>query len=410
TTRSVASGQTVAYARFGKDQRRRAGVGLDLLANLADVHPDELRVRDRAAPAGGQELLVTDDLPRVAGKACKQFVLLARQLRLLPLHLDASGIEVDLETAAGVTTDRLAGLLNLPQRRAQPRLQLTHVKRLDQVVVGAEIEGGDAFLRLMPGGQDDDWGCGPLAHLPDDVLAVAVGEAEVEQDRIDRTMANDPKRSLGRLGGHDFRAGAGKRGLEDPEDRRLVVDDENSGCVDAHSVSATGWAIGRRMTIRVPRPFFTGLSSPMRPSNASTSPRATERPNPTPARRALSARPRKNLSNTLGSSLAGTPGPESVTERIASRPSTATPATMSESGGLNEAAFSMTFTSTCSSRIGSARTAAPSASKRRRILRPFRRRRIRSSAAAIASSGSTKVRFRSRAPDSSRVMSSRLDT
>ena len=119
---------------------------------------------------------------------------------------------------------------------AHARQQLADIERLVDVVVGAEIERLDLFGFALARRQDDDRHIGPFARPPDDVLAVAIRQAKIEQHDV------------GRLGGNAFdafgnRAGAChlvvvgfERGLEKAQDRRLVVDDQNAN-LGAHAAA-----------------------------------------------------------------------------------------------------------------------------------------------------------------------------
>jgi hypothetical protein len=72
------------------------------------------------------------------------------------------------------------------RHRADPRQQLVELERLDDVVVGALVEPGHAAGQRVAGGHHDHRG--PVAagaqraqHLD----AVALGQAEVEQDEVE---------------------------------------------------------------------------------------------------------------------------------------------------------------------------------------------------------------------------------
>ena len=71
-----------------------------------------------------------------------------------------------------------------PHDRADPGDQLAQPERLDDVVVGAELEPDDAVGLLAAGGHDDDRDARALAQLPADVEAVDVRQAQVEQDEV----------------------------------------------------------------------------------------------------------------------------------------------------------------------------------------------------------------------------------
>ena len=71
-----------------------------------------------------------------------------------------------------------------PHDRAHPRDELARRERLDDVVVGAELETDDAVDLLAARREHDDRNVGRLADLPGEVSAVAVGEHHVEQHEV----------------------------------------------------------------------------------------------------------------------------------------------------------------------------------------------------------------------------------
>ena len=84
--------------------------------------------------------------------------------------------------------------------RAQPGEQLVHAERLGHVVVGAGVEGLDLVGAVGPAGQHQDRHVGPAAQPGDDLDAVHVGQAEVEDDDVGR-VARPPAERLGPGGG-----------------------------------------------------------------------------------------------------------------------------------------------------------------------------------------------------------------
>jgi len=112
----------------------------------------------------------------------------------------------------------------VPQRRTHPRQQLTDIEGLVDVVVGAEIERFDLFDFAIARGQNNDRHIGPFATTADDILAVAIGQSEIEQHNIRRFRRHA-------LDGVGDGASAGhfvivclERGLEESQDCVLVID------------------------------------------------------------------------------------------------------------------------------------------------------------------------------------------
>ena len=78
---------------------------------------------------------------------------------------------------------RLGGL-HAAQDGAHAGDHLGAAERLDDVVVGAELEPDDAVGLGPAGGEDDDRDAAAGADRAADVAAVAVGQVEVEQDQV----------------------------------------------------------------------------------------------------------------------------------------------------------------------------------------------------------------------------------
>jgi len=72
-----------------------------------------------------------------------------------------------------------------PCRVVDAGLQLGHAEGLHHIVVGAGTQSGDPVTLLGPGGDRDDGDLAAAAQFSTDFDAVAVGQAEVEQDEVD---------------------------------------------------------------------------------------------------------------------------------------------------------------------------------------------------------------------------------
>ena len=121
----------------------------------------------------------------------------------------------------------------------------------------------------------------PLPHLADHVLAVAVGQAEVEHHDVGRLRGDAlhaPRRAVPALV-HLVVVGFQRR-LEEALDGRLVVDDEDTRRC---RVMAPPPRAGNAASTRVPRPSATGLSASIVPPCASTMPLAMASPRPVPS-------------------------------------------------------------------------------------------------------------------------------
>ena len=115
-----------------------------------------------------------------------------------------------------------------PQQRLQARGQLGDRERLDEVVVGAGLQAGDAVLDLVARGQHADGHvdavAAQLAHHAD---AVEPGHRHVEHDDRRRALRDGGERLQAVRGGGHGEALEAQRALEGLPDGGLVVDDED---------------------------------------------------------------------------------------------------------------------------------------------------------------------------------------
>ena len=181
----------------------------------------------------------------------------------------------------------------MAQRRAQPRHQFADAEGLFDIVVGAEIERLDLLRLAVARRENDDRHFRKLPDVAQNVLAVAVGQTEVEHDHVRRLAHRRPQRIRRRLRCNRLVACGRQRDFQEALDLRLVVDDENA--LSAHG-SLRGFvgasAAGRRTTMRVPRRRTAGLCAAIVPPMASTSPLQIDRPSPVPALRPSGRPPR----------------------------------------------------------------------------------------------------------------------
>ena len=116
----------------------------------------------------------------------------------------------------------------MAQRGAHPRHQLADIKRLVDVVVGAEIERLDLLGLALARRQNDDRHVRPFARPADHVLAVAVRQAEIEKDDVGRVGGDAFDRLRDRAGADHLVIVRFQRRLEETQNRRLVVDHQNA--------------------------------------------------------------------------------------------------------------------------------------------------------------------------------------
>ena len=116
-----------------------------------------------------------------------------------------------------------------PRERAQPRQQLGERERLDEVVVGAAVEAGDAVLDRVARGQHQhgrpDAGA---AQPPAGLEAVEARQHHVEHDRVVGVRLRHPERVLAvrrHVGGEPL---AGQPAPDQARHPQVVLDDQHA--------------------------------------------------------------------------------------------------------------------------------------------------------------------------------------
>ena len=196
-------------------------------------------------PDAVHQVLAGDDLAGVADELGEQVELLAGELELLVVEGGPAGGEVDVEAADGdrlLRRGRLGGL-HAAQDGAHAGDHLGPAERLDDVVVGAELEPDDAVGLGPAGGEDDDRDAAAGADRAADVAAVAVGQVEVEQDQVGLELLLQLQRAGGRGGDVRLEPLALERLGERGGDRLLVLDEQDPGAI-AHAGQHRGVRTG----------------------------------------------------------------------------------------------------------------------------------------------------------------------
>ena len=106
---------------------------------------------------------------------------------------DATGGEIDFQIA-GLKDRRFVAVLCLcgvPQGDTNSGEQLAGAERLDEIVVGSVIQGGDFLCVLAADRENDNRRCEPVAEFAEHFLAVHVGQAEIENDDIGWVLSRD---------------------------------------------------------------------------------------------------------------------------------------------------------------------------------------------------------------------------
>ena len=126
------------------------------------------------------------------------------------------------------TSDSVA-LAGPAQQRPQPRLELLERERLDQVVVGADVEPLDAIVDRVAGGEHQDRrAVAGLAHPARDLEPVDARHRDVEHDGVGRVRGERVERLLAVGRERDLVLVEPQRALERPPHGRLVIDHQNA--------------------------------------------------------------------------------------------------------------------------------------------------------------------------------------
>ena len=135
---------------------RGSPAALELAAQVADEDVDHVGLDvGRVAPHQREQLVAREHLAGVADEDLEQVELAAGEAELAAAARGDVAARVDDEVAA----PRAGRRPSAPRRRSsasQPRGQLVDRERLDQVVVGAGLQAGDAVVDLVARGQHAD--------------------------------------------------------------------------------------------------------------------------------------------------------------------------------------------------------------------------------------------------------------
>ena len=177
-----------------------------------------------------------EHLAGVAAQEGDDLVFDLRQVHLSAVHAHDALFRVHLQAADIVDALFAFGhALAVAQRGADAGEQFLCAKGLGDIVVRAVIEGAHLVLFLPAGGDNHYRHAGPCAYIAEQLLPVAVGQAQIQQHQI-RAVRGQHGHSRGRLA--RFQRGiarAGKHGAHEIADALVVLDDEYGGHVVTHA-------------------------------------------------------------------------------------------------------------------------------------------------------------------------------
>ena len=144
-----------------------------------------------------EQLVARDDDAGVLEQVREQVELLAGQLDGLARDGDLARLRID-DDVAELEQAGVGRRLGPPQQRLHAGGELSRRERLRHVVVGAELEAGDAVGFLVPRGQHQDRHGRVRADGLADLEAVLPGQADVEDDEAWPPVAEVRERLLAR--------------------------------------------------------------------------------------------------------------------------------------------------------------------------------------------------------------------
>src|SRR5260221_2372212 len=221
----------VARAAHRLDHPRMRRVDLHLAPQPGDADVDRA-VEGLPFPVAGhaEELVTAEHLVRMLDQRPEQVELHRRDRNLAaPGIAQSARLEIEEAVADADAAARFWRILLLkaPKDALQTGAQLARIEGLGDVVVGADLEAGDAVDHVGGAGDHDDADLVVLAQEARQGQAVLAGKADVEQD--------DRRAGALHLGAHGHTARRLRHRVaviaeivgEHLSDRRIVVDDQH---------------------------------------------------------------------------------------------------------------------------------------------------------------------------------------
>src|SRR5262245_12767185 len=283
---SIRRPQAIADPRLRQDILRTFRIGLDLLPQLPDVHPQILSV-GQIVPQLAEQKLVGEHLAGVLHQNAQKLVLLGRQFHVLVTHLDDTSHQIDGQIAHSEDWALAVSLQLVAQRRAHPGEKLIHAKRLGDVIIGAEVERLNlAGLVTAAGQHHDRHALVARSNHSQQFEPLHVRQPEIEDHQIRLLLLQQLKRDAPIWRFKDIIAVRAQAHPKQLANGRLIVNDKDLGRGSVHPAVSN-------------RPGFVGIGSvmvntaPLRsvrfaavtvPCMASMKPREMARPSPVPAR------------------------------------------------------------------------------------------------------------------------------
>ena len=230
---SVALGHAVADAHLCKQILRLGGVFFDFPADVGHVHPEDLVV---AAGPGAPQLLddeiIRQDLACVFAQQGHDAELAEGEMDVFPADTDLVLVVVDDQLShriGAVPGDFIVAGdgAGVADGGADPGQELVRAEGLGEVVVRPQIQRGDLVPLVGAGGDHHHRQAGPTAQAAENVQAIHVRQAEVQNDQIGTVGGDHGKRLLAGLGLHGLIAIVIENRGNEVRDALLILDYQN---------------------------------------------------------------------------------------------------------------------------------------------------------------------------------------
>ncbi len=178
--------QTITHAGFSEQVTRLPRIHFELAPQPREVDVEVVRLRPIfGSPHLFEQHTISQDFVWVRDENLEQFIFSWRQMHFLPEHGHPPVFKVDFEIArpknCGLPAFRAR---RVAQRHPNTGEQFVHAERLGEVVVGAKIERRHLVEFSPTNREHNDRSVPEAAHAPDDVDAVDIRQAKVEQHKI----------------------------------------------------------------------------------------------------------------------------------------------------------------------------------------------------------------------------------
>src|SRR5438105_10650449 len=133
----------------------------------------------------------------------------------------------------------------VPQRHPNSRQQFVYPEGLGQVVVSAKVQSDNLVAFGFTRGEHDDWRACSLADGSDDIQAVHIRQAKIEEHQVGMKARIRVQRVLAGAGGLDSKVVATQVRLDGAYDAGLVIDYQHPRPAGVrHATTRVGASVG----------------------------------------------------------------------------------------------------------------------------------------------------------------------